>query len=277
MQRLAEHAGLSQSYISELEHGKQPSRAAVQRLALELKADEHLGLLAAGFAQDDVKYVLHPDAIRLVEAFEGTDPVGRELLLQAAEVALRRERAGAVGRRVDADALQGPSNRTERPGMISSTLRISRSDLDAPRRCRRPGAAHRGALDPLPPFSSRRLARGRRHAVPDDRELGDWKRVARAIHAYVEERAFDMLEGCSVYIPLDIHTPASDPSGFVMLNASYSARTRARALVHELAHHLLWPSLPNWGVRHQIESELAAYALRHNVARRVVDLCFSSL
>ena len=101
MQRLAAQAGLSQSYISELEHGKQPSRTVVQRLAAELRADETAGLLAAGFAQEDVKYVLHPDAVKLVEAFEGADPVGRELLLRAAEVALGRGREGAVGRRAD--------------------------------------------------------------------------------------------------------------------------------------------------------------------------------
>ena len=106
-------------------------------------------------------------------------------------------------------------------------------------------------------------------------DLAAWKSVARFLHAYVEEREFDMLDGCSVYTPLDIHTPASDPRGVILLNAAFSPRTRARALVHELAHHLLWPSLPNWGLRHRIESELAAYALRHNIARRVVDLCFS--
>ena len=110
MNALAQKAGLkSHVHISMLEADKaNPSRLMVHKLAHALEMNEaatNEGLLAAGFApesgesQTPLRYVSDPDALAIVEAYEGASLPNRQLLRRLADEIRRIEEDHSIGNR----------------------------------------------------------------------------------------------------------------------------------------------------------------------------------
>ncbi len=115
MNALAQKAGIkSHVHISMLEAGKaNPSRPMVRRLARALELNEIAtgeGLVAAGFVPGDdsqppsaIRYVTDPDALAIVEAYEGASPTNRQLLRSLADEIRRIEEDHSIGKRKNED------------------------------------------------------------------------------------------------------------------------------------------------------------------------------
>lgn len=76
------------------------------------------------------------------------------------------------------------------------------------------------------------------------------------------------------YVP-ELFYPACEPRGVIVLNTAYASRQRARAIRHEIGHHLLWPVTVNviFARRFPLDPYTEAYLLRERIVRRAERLC----